>query len=156
MITKNCKTLLKYSYVQSLIKSTSANNITWNNTDKVKEASGTEYVLNKTNYSDFMRLFPMSSSDTVVKILSYSDTDPAGSATSYSGFGVYFGTGTTEPTENDYTIETPLNNANMIQANILPILTNIYTDTNDFLCVASVKLFKCFTNTVNRNHIIFD
>ena len=147
MITKNCKTLLKYSYVQSLIKSTNANNITWNNTDKVKEASGTEYVLNKTNYSDFMRLFPMSGSDTVVKISTYADTDPASNSYSgYNGCGVYFGTGTTEPTENDYNIETPLTNYNIIQVNTLPILTNIYTDANDCLCVDLIYSIKNESN----------
>lgn len=150
MITKNCKTLLKYSYVQSLIKSTNANSITWNNTDKVKEASGTEYVLNKTNYSEFMRLFPMSSSDTIVKITSNSDTDPAdpqGYYAGYSGIGVFFGTGTTEPTEDDYTIEAPLNSTNMIKANILPILTNIYTDSNDCLCVDLIYSIKNESDT---------
>lgn len=127
MITKNGKTLMKYVFGLTAMAAIDKNNVALKELITVKNASGEVYEISPYNFT-IKYLFPLDKglSDSILRIGSGASKDPAGSFSGASQrYGIFFGSGTTEPTEDDYTIETPLNN-NFINANIVPSAVNVW------------------------------
>lgn len=127
MITKNGKTLMKYVFGLTAMAAIDRNNVELKELITVKDASGVVYEINPYNF-EIRYLFPLGKglSDSMIRIGNKASKDPAGSiSTGAQRYGIFFGRGTTEPTEDDYNIETPLNNG-FINANIVPSAVNVW------------------------------
>lgn len=127
MITKNGKTLMKYVFGLAAMAAIDKNKVALKELITVKDASGVVYEISPYNFT-IPYLFPLDKglSDSMLRIGSGASKDPAGSfSNTPQRYGIFFGSGSTEPSEDDYTIETPLNNT-FINATILPSAVNVW------------------------------